>query len=497
MGSEHYCLRWNNHQSNLLGVFSQLLQDEALVDVTLACEGHSLRAHKVVLSACSAYFHGLFAAHPDRHPIVILQDAKFSELRTLVDFMYRGEVNVEYGRLSGLLRTAESLKVKGLAETTESNRGDPRCSRPSPTIHASTHEGEDASPSAAASPPMANPLPPDTPPSPPATTSERRSHLGRGEGSPRPATDSSPPGCHSPPRSKRSRGRHGSGGSGGSGTCEVRGGLACHRDVQGADVGDAVTAAEDVATPGVASPPPPSPPSGGPIPGPSGLLLPVQRVPLSLKKEMDWDRASSDDKSGTGESSSEYRHPQETETVGEQDGSQGPPKLFPCMYCGASFPHQSKLTRHILSHSLETLKYREQAHTPLLPPPTPPSAIEPLNLVDFRHPPPSPHPPPLTLLHPHPHLPPHPFHPMHPRDTLDPETASVTADVVDFGVTDEEELEDGSGGGGGIDGDLEGEGGVGGSQSNTVLCKFCGKSFADVTSLIGHLPVHTGDRPFK
>ncbi|KAG8238221.1 hypothetical protein J437_LFUL017897 [Ladona fulva] len=192
-----------------------------------------------------------------------------------------------------------------------------------------------------------------------------------------------------------------------------------------------------------------------------------------------------------------------SETVGEQDGSQGPPKLFPCMYCGASFPHQSKLTRHILSHSLETLKYREQAHTPLLPPPTPPSGIEPLNLVDchFRHPPPSPHPPPH--LHPHhplnPHLAlPHPFHPLHPRDPMDPETASVTGEVVDFGVTgeDEEELEDGGGsGGGGIDGDLEGEGG--GSQSNTVLCKFCGKSFADVASLIGHLPAHTGDRPFK
>ncbi|XP_071439288.1 zinc finger protein 37-like [Hetaerina americana] len=330
MGSEHYCLRWNNHQSNLLGVFSQLLQDEALVDVTLACEGHSLRAHKVVLSACSAYFHGLFAAHPDRHPIVILQDAKFSELRTLVDFMYRGEVNVEYGRLSGLLRTAESLKVKGLAETTESSRGESRCARPSPSIHGTTtsghmDEGDDAgraSPLAAsaASPPMANPLPPDSPPSPPATTSsgERRSHVGRGEGSPRaPGSENSPSGCHSPPRSKRSRGRHGSGGSGGSGTClgEMRGGaLACHRDgLGGGDSGDTAAAAEDVATPGVSSPPPPSPPAGGPIPGPSGLLLPVQRVPLSLKKEMDWDRASSDDKSGTGESSSEYRHPHESE----------------------------------------------------------------------------------------------------------------------------------------------------------------------------------------
>ncbi|KAG8240096.1 hypothetical protein J437_LFUL019315, partial [Ladona fulva] len=305
MGSEHYCLRWNNHQSNLLGVFSQLLQDEALVDVTLACEGHSLRAHKVVLSACSAYFHGLFAAHPDRHPIVILHDAKFSELRTLVDFMYRGEVNVEYGRLSGLLRTAESLKVKGLAETTESNRG----ARPSPSILGAaasvTHvdEGDDAcrpSPSAtsAASPPIANPLP-DSPPSPPATTSsgERRSHAARGE--------CSPLGDNSPPRSKRSRGRHGSGGSGGSAAGDVRPPSTCHREPT--ESGDPTT--EEVAVP---SSPAPSPPAGEPIPGPSGLLLPVQRVPLSLKKEVDWDRASTDDKSGTGESSSEYRHPHDS-----------------------------------------------------------------------------------------------------------------------------------------------------------------------------------------
>lgn len=127
MGSEHYCLRWNNHQSNLLGVFSQLLRDESLVDVTLACsEGHSIRAHKVVLSACSSYFQTLFVDHPSRHPIVILKDVRFSELRTLIEFMYKGEVNVEYCQLSALLKTAESLKVKGLAEMTNlgPSRGD-------------------------------------------------------------------------------------------------------------------------------------------------------------------------------------------------------------------------------------------------------------------------------------------------------------------------------------------------------------------------------------
>lgn len=118
MGSEHYCLRWNNHQNNLLGVFSQLLQEESLVDVTLACseEGRLIRAHKVVLSACSAYFKALFLDHPTRHPIVVLKDVQFSELRDLVEFMYRGEVNVDHRQLTTLLKTAESLKVKGLAD---------------------------------------------------------------------------------------------------------------------------------------------------------------------------------------------------------------------------------------------------------------------------------------------------------------------------------------------------------------------------------------------
>ncbi|SPP86817.1 blast:Zinc finger protein 879 [Drosophila guanche] len=33
--------------------------------------------------------------------------------------------------------------------------------------------------------------------------------------------------------------------------------------------------------------------------------------------------------------------------------------MYQCIYCGAAFPNQSKLTRHLLSHSLKTLEYRE------------------------------------------------------------------------------------------------------------------------------------------
>ncbi|VVC36441.1 Hypothetical protein CINCED_3A005114 [Cinara cedri] len=120
--SQRFCLRWNNHQSNLLAVFDQLLTSEAFVDVTLAVEGQMLRAHKMVLSACSPYFQTLFVGHPDRHPIVILKDVPLVDMRSLLDFMYRGEVSVDQDRLAAFLKVAESLRIKGLTEVNEDQR---------------------------------------------------------------------------------------------------------------------------------------------------------------------------------------------------------------------------------------------------------------------------------------------------------------------------------------------------------------------------------------
>ncbi|KAL1513350.1 hypothetical protein ABEB36_002771 [Hypothenemus hampei] len=119
MATQRFCLRWNNHQSNLLSVFDQLLHDESFVDVTLAVEGQLLRAHKMVLSACSPYFQTLFMNHPDKHPIVILKDVPYSDMKSLLDFMYRGEVSVDQDRLTHFLRVAESLRIKGLTEVNE------------------------------------------------------------------------------------------------------------------------------------------------------------------------------------------------------------------------------------------------------------------------------------------------------------------------------------------------------------------------------------------
>lgn len=79
----------------------------------------------MVLSACSPYFQAIFTNHPEKHPIVILKDVPFADMKSLLDFMYRGEVSVDQERLTAFLRVAESLRIKGLTEVNDENKSSP------------------------------------------------------------------------------------------------------------------------------------------------------------------------------------------------------------------------------------------------------------------------------------------------------------------------------------------------------------------------------------
>lgn len=116
MGDQQFFLKWNDFQTNMVTSFRHLRDEKSFTDVTLACEGQTCKAHKMVLSACSPYFKSLLEENPSKHPIIILKDVSYLHLQAILEFMYAGEVNVSQEQLPAFLKTAARLKVKGLAE---------------------------------------------------------------------------------------------------------------------------------------------------------------------------------------------------------------------------------------------------------------------------------------------------------------------------------------------------------------------------------------------
>lgn len=115
---DQYKIKWRNHNENFVATYTVLRNNKEMFDVTLVAESKELQAHRVVLAAGSPFFHSLFTANnqQERQPIVYLEDMTFSNLQTIVDFMYHGEVIVSQENLAQVLASAKFLKVKGLSD---------------------------------------------------------------------------------------------------------------------------------------------------------------------------------------------------------------------------------------------------------------------------------------------------------------------------------------------------------------------------------------------
>ncbi|KAK8719662.1 hypothetical protein OTU49_013879, partial [Cherax quadricarinatus] len=60
--------------------------------------------------------------NPCTHPIIILRDVAYTHMRSLLEFMYAGEVNISQVHLGAFLHTAEALKIRGLAESSDDRK---------------------------------------------------------------------------------------------------------------------------------------------------------------------------------------------------------------------------------------------------------------------------------------------------------------------------------------------------------------------------------------
>jgi len=121
MSSEKFCLRWNDFETNISTAFRELRDDKDFFDVTLACDDDQIQAHKVILSACSPFFRNILRRNPHQNPLLYLKGVKFTDLQSVLNFMYHGEVNVAQDELNSFLAVAEDLRVKGLTQNSSTS----------------------------------------------------------------------------------------------------------------------------------------------------------------------------------------------------------------------------------------------------------------------------------------------------------------------------------------------------------------------------------------
>ena len=116
--TEKFCLSWSQYVPSMLTTLRNLLECENSKDVTLVSEdGVQFKCHRFILNATSGFFNKLFskgALHKD--PIIYITNITSEDLKSILKFMYLGQVFLEQNHLNSFMFAANKLMVQGLTD---------------------------------------------------------------------------------------------------------------------------------------------------------------------------------------------------------------------------------------------------------------------------------------------------------------------------------------------------------------------------------------------
>merc|ERR1719186_2256700 len=120
MTTEKLSLSWNEFGSSAQRTFRNLLNDQYFTDVTLvSCDHKQIKAHKVILSSSSQFFNQILLSNPHQHPLLFLKDICYSDLFSIIKFIYLGHTEVTQTDLDHFMEAAKVLQIEGLNENEE------------------------------------------------------------------------------------------------------------------------------------------------------------------------------------------------------------------------------------------------------------------------------------------------------------------------------------------------------------------------------------------
>merc|ERR1739838_1282039 len=113
---EKFSLKWNDYLVNVTKKFSILRNEDEFSDVTLvSSDKRQVSAHKVVLSSSSDYFKTILQNNNKSQDMILcLEHISHEELNNMLDYVYKGEVNIEQDQLDRFLTIAQRFQLEGL-----------------------------------------------------------------------------------------------------------------------------------------------------------------------------------------------------------------------------------------------------------------------------------------------------------------------------------------------------------------------------------------------
>ena len=78
-----------------------------------------MKAHKFILSACSAVFKKIINDIPQQDSVIYLRGIQHQEMESILEFMYLGKATFYESRMEEFLKVANDLEIKEISNGVE------------------------------------------------------------------------------------------------------------------------------------------------------------------------------------------------------------------------------------------------------------------------------------------------------------------------------------------------------------------------------------------
>ena len=99
----------------------EMMTSDDFTDVTLVTDDKkTIKAHRNILSACSPVFKNILQMEINKiHPVIYLRGIQYSEIESILQFIYLGEAKFYEERMNEFLSVSKNLEIQELSKDVE------------------------------------------------------------------------------------------------------------------------------------------------------------------------------------------------------------------------------------------------------------------------------------------------------------------------------------------------------------------------------------------